>query len=322
MSLSAPPSPAATSPSTDTSGRFRTERVRWSELDFKASKLFLTATTEVELGRVPVSQVTAELLPVQKIDGLTPTGDSALELTLRSSGMGRDSEIQLWFTDDARALQRTQHENSKKRSRHVVYRFGRQGVERRRWEPETDAETRLPYQRWTDVTETSYPYPAGAVDGRPVIEASMLLWLVSAADLDEPGDRLELLAFSDKRLNRVEIAVEEVTLHKVSYEELSPGSRHTVDGPVEVLRLSIRGEPVAAGDGDDFEFLGLSGDLELDLDRATRVPVEISGKVKYAGRVHVKLERARLQKVGPQGPAPTSAGSRNDPHTSRRPGPR
>jgi hypothetical protein len=297
MSLSAAPSPAASPPAAEAPGRFRTERVRWSELDFKASKLFLSATTEVELGRVPASQVAAELLPVREIDGLTPAGDSALELTLRSRGMGRDSEIRLWFTEDARALQRTQHENSKKRSRHVVYRFGRQGVERRRWEPETDAETQLPYQRWTDVTETSYPYPAGAVNGLPVIEASMLLWLVSAADLEAPGDRLELLAFSDKRLNRVEIAVEEITTQKVSYEEVTSAGRRNADGPVEVLRLSIRGEPVAAGEEDDFEFLGLSGDLELDLDRATRVPVEISGKVKYAGRVHVKLQRAELSKV-------------------------
>lgn len=295
MTLSPAEPSSGTPPTGAATGGVRAERVRWSELDFKASKLFLSASTEVALGEVPSSRVRADLLPVKTIEGLEPPGDSALELRLRSRGMGRDSEIRLWFTDRARALQRTQHEDGKKRARHVVYRFGREGVERRRWEPETDAQVALPYLEWTDVTDSSYPYPAGSAGHRPVIEASMLLWLVSAAELNRPGDRLELLAFSERRLNRVEITVEELTTRKLDYEEESPSGRRTLRGPTEVLRLSIHGEPVQTGSGDDFEFLGLSGNLELLLDPSSRVPVEVSGRVKYAGHVRVKLQRVLLR---------------------------
>ena len=42
--------------------------------------------------------------------------------------------------------------------------------------------------------------------------------------------------------------------------------------------------------GADFDFLGLKGDIDLYMDPATRVLVQVSGKADYIGRTDIKLK--------------------------------
>ena len=54
--------------------------------------------------------------------------------------------------------------------------------------------------------------------------------------------------------------------------------------------MLIRGEGVEDGDSDDeFELLGLRGDIVLHLDPATRAPLQLEGRVKIAGNAKMRL---------------------------------
>ena len=44
-----------------------------------------------------------------------------------------------------------------------------------------------------------------------------------------------------------------------------------------------------------FELLGLQGDLELLLEPVARIPVQLSGTVKIAGQVTIRLQEATLR---------------------------
>ena len=57
------------------------------------------------------------------------------------------------------------------------------------------------------------------------------------------------------------------------------------------------GAPWVADEADDepFQFLGLSGSIEVALDPATRMPLTISGTAPYVGRVTFRLRAATLE---------------------------
>lgn len=267
----------------------------WSQLEFVASKFFMTGRAEVELRRLPVAEVAPALLATPEGRPVQP-GSEVLELVYRASGFGRESLTTLWADPVSGAtLQRTELDSGS-RQRWRSYRFTDIGAYHfSRW-PATDAEKPLPPERWTERTQGLRAYPAAAV-GQAVTEPTMLLWLAAAGDYQRAGDRGEVLTFSRKRVNRVTIEVTGRRAVRVDFEERSAtGSRQRKDS-VDAIVMRIRGQPIDAGaDGDeDFELLGLRGDLELLVDPVARLPLQLSGNVKIAGHVTARLRRARLR---------------------------
>ncbi len=61
-----------------------------------------------------------------------------------------------------------------------------------------------------------------------------------------------------------------------------------------VARLTISGESVGAGDN-AFEFLGLSGDVEIFADPQLRIPVAVRGRVPRAGRTTVQIHEMKIK---------------------------
>ena len=121
----------------------------------------------------------------------------------------------------------------------------------------------------------------------------MLFYLASAGDL-AAGRPVEVCVFTRKALSRVELRVEATAELAVDYSERSPRGARRRRGDIEALKLSIKARPVAADSGEEFELLGLKGDVELYLDPATRIPVQVSGRLPGLGRVHVKLTEVEL----------------------------
>ena len=67
------------------------------------------------------------------------------------------------------------------------------------------------------------------------------------------------------------------------------------------LRLAVRGLPVVDPAGkvrgdknEDFELLGLSGNIELALDAETRTPLLLSGNAPVFGKVTLRLSEVHL----------------------------
>jgi len=267
----------------------------WSQLEFVASKFFMTGRAEVELRRLPAAEVAPALLATPEGRPVQP-GSEVLELVYRASGFGRESVTTLWADPVSGAtLQRTELDSGS-RQRWRSYRFTDIGAYHyTRW-PATNAEKPLPPERWTERSQGLRAYSPSAV-GQAVTEPTMLLWLAAAGDYQHAGDRGEVLAFSRKRVNRVTLEVTGRRALRVDFEERNASGSRQRRGSVDAIVMRIRGQPVDAtgDDDDDFELLGLRGDLELLIDPATRAPLQLSGNVKIAGHVTARLRRARIR---------------------------
>ena len=57
----------------------------------------------------------------------------------------------------------------------------------------------------------------------------------------------------------------------------------------------MRGEAVDDGDSEnEFELLGLRGDIDLHIDPETRAPLQIEGRVKIAGHTIMRLTYLKI----------------------------
>ena len=272
-----------------------TSEPRWSRLEFSASKFLMTAHAGVGVRERPAAGIVADLLRTPEGRPVQP-GANVLELAYQMSGFGRESTTTLWADPVTGAsLQQTEIDGGR-RPRLRTYRFTDIGAWHfSRW-PATAAEQALAPGHWSERTQGLRAYSPGAV-GQPVTSAIMLLWLASAGNYQQAGDRGEVLVFSRKQVNRVTIEVAGRRTIRADYAQRTVAGLQQRRGNMEVIVIHIHGQPVdPAGDDDrDFELLGLQGNLELLLEPVARIPLQLSGAVKIAGQVTIRLQEATLR---------------------------
>ena len=136
------------------------------------------------------------------------------------------------------------------------------------------------------------PYPDWAGDDVIVSHPGALFFITSAAPLDKLGDVYQFPVFSKDELLLIQLEVLKEVQAKVDYVEQSASGERRIKKTVPALKLGAETRPLGpdAEEG-DMEFIGLQGNVEILLDKSTRVPLLISGKVKFAGRVNIKLRR-------------------------------
>lgn len=275
-------------------------RVVWTELRFKVSKLMFRATTEIKLERAPGGDVRADLIDPQKRQWIDPSDDRILFLSADSRILGRESKARLWLAgSDAAAFQRDELSRGR---RYKVYRYADAGVYTETRRP-AGGERGKPHARWSLVDARYSPYPVSLEAGQRVAGPLALLLAVSAAPLDEAGDTAELLVLSKGQLVDVELRVISRETLSLRYTEVSRAGTREVSGAVDVLRIGVRGRRTGARGGlggaglesADLELMGLKGDLEILLDEDSRIPLRISGRTPILGRVRLKLRRVRLR---------------------------
>ncbi len=275
--------------------------VTWSKLELEASKLFLTARSEVELDCRPSSSALGELLDSRLLTaladgkgrGLTPRGPQSGVLDIRSRILKRKSDVRFWFDpDDGRALQRSSHDRSKKRLRHRTYRYTQGGVLSHTLTPR-NGEGNQPPTGWSQVDAKHFDFePLGESS---VTEAAGLLYLIPAGEFHSPGDRERLRVFTRGKVREVDVAVAGKERLGVEYVEAKAGGgERPVDGSIDALRVTIRARAEGGSDS-DFKLLGLSGDIDIHLEPRTRVPLLITGKVDVLGTVRLRLRRVVLR---------------------------
>lgn len=262
-------------------------RVGWTRLSYTASKFGISSRSEVTLKHIGAAEARSALIAPPRGEGLVPHRNDNLLLRLDNRALGRDSHLDLWLDpQDATAYQRSLIEAGKKRPRYKVYRFLQNGVFSRRLFPEKGEEA-LPRERWSDVVEEIDRFDPSR--GGAVTEPAALFYVVAAAPLDKPGDRIELRVFSDRLVRPVEIIASGNERLEVDHVVHTAEGERRVKGPLETLRLIIHPRPVGDAKIKDFKFLGIEGDVELHLDPQTRAPVRISGKAPYAGKLRIVL---------------------------------
>ena len=282
-------------------------RVAWTELRFKATKLVFKATTEIKLERAQHGDVRADLIDPEKRAWIDPSDDRNLFLSADSRVLGRESKARLWLAgSDAAAFQRDELST---RRRYKVYRYADGGVYIETRRP-ARGERGKPHARWSLVEAEYSPHPISLEAGQRIAEPLALLLAVSAAPLDEAGDTAELLVLSKGLLVDVEMRVIGREALSLRYTEVSGASSRKVSGPIDALRIAVRGRRAGARgrragargrragaglESADLELMGLKGDLEMLLDADSRIPLRISGKIPILGRVRLNLRRVQLR---------------------------
>ena len=267
------------------------DRIGWSALQFKASKFLMTIHASVGITTPDPAAAVAQLITAGEGKAVQPHISQKI-LSLRTEAFGRLSQIDLILNaENGAALQRTSHDSGS-RYRHRIYRFTDRGAyQKTRW-PIGKAEEKLPadqWPQWSEAKEDLRPYPS-SVFGAVITDPSGLLYIVGAAPLDEPGDTFEILTYARKHVHRVQIEVTGMDSIKLNYQFESGAIREKREGKQQAIRLLIRGEGIDDGDSDDeFELLGLRGDIVLHMDPTTRAPLQLEGRVKIAGHVTMRL---------------------------------
>lgn len=270
-------------------------RIGWQRLELEATKLFVTARSEVDLTRPPPATVASELIRPTGEAALDPRADGSYLIAIRTTVLGRESKVRFFFEPgDARALQRSELSLSRNRHRHRTYRYATSGVHSRTRRP-AEGEESCPFSEWSRITESFIDYPTDLEPGVPVTEAAALLYAVPAADLTDAGDRTLLQVYSRRRVNLVDVEVAGLERIEVDYLEQTAAGERTVAEEVNALKVTLRPRPPAAGEERSFQLLGLEGDVDLYLDRASRTPLQVTGKIKIAGTVRLRLRRVVLR---------------------------
>jgi len=129
-----------------------------------------------------------------------------------------------------------------------------------------------------------------------VAESSTPLYVVSAAGLAAGDQPLNLCVFNKKQLHRVRIQVDKSQLMKFNYLEKSEHKEIRRTRKSEVLKISITARSLFADEAraEPFSFLGLKGDFDIFIDKVSRIPIRVSGKIPSFGRVDFKLGEVQM----------------------------
>ncbi len=264
-------------------------RVGWTEVRFHASKFFLSAEASLKVEQGDAGQYAGSLM-APGTGKAVDLDDDPLMMVIDTRALGRDGHnILLMNGRSGAAVQFIQSEAD----RYRITRFTDIGRFRRTWRPEKN-QRKLPHEQWTDRSDSVRDYPPDAT-GQVVVEAGALIYIIAAAPLAVPGDRYEVLTPIKRQLFRVVMEVASPRKIKTSYTEHSPSGTVRRKGRVEPLRILIRGEGLNAEDDEKFQLLGLQGDIELFLQPDTRLPLQLSGKIKILGEVNFRLREATLR---------------------------
>ena len=273
------------------------DKVLWNHLSYRAKSIFGKVTTDVRLLAVPVEEVADLLITDPAGEALQPSGATVFTLTVYSNinplfGSEEILKTQSWFDPDgAGALQRVRLRQGKDKWQ-KSYRFTKMGVFRLRKKPKDSREENLTLDQWTKIRNHFYLYGDKGLGCPQILEPASLLYIVSAIDLTLTKKPLNLCVFNKKQLHQIKVSVDGPRRLKVNYLEKS-GTRQTRrDHAIDAIKISFQSRPLAPEDQEpeEFSFLGLKGDFDIFIDKATRLPVQVSDKISTFGKVDIKLE--------------------------------
>ncbi len=264
-------------------------RVGWTEVSFHASKFFLSADASMTV-EPPNSDNFPEPLMSPGSGVGVALEDEALVLTVRTRAIGKEGlNTLLMNSRTGAAVQFLQT----KADRYRVSRFTDTGRLMHTWKP-GKKEKKLPRDQWTDYSEDLRAFPPDAV-GQIVAEPAALIYIIAAAPVLEPGDQFRLLTIIRRQVFRVIVEVAEPHTLKTDYMEYSPSGAVRRNSKVTALRLLVRGEGLNPEDDQEFQMLGMQGDIELYLQPETRLPLQLNGKIKILGKIKFRLRDAHLR---------------------------
>lgn len=257
----------------------------WQRLEFRARKLFLSADAAVEFQA-------AAALPAARCRSGSSLPAAAARIRIESAMLGRRSVSSLWFDPESLVAHVRVQEERGSRNRYKRYTFCEERVEAERATPNA-GETSLPAALWTHRYPLVHEAPAGL--GAPLSEPSALLYLVgrlAGMGVESSGVSRTVPVFSNRQVLAVRI--------DRAPEPVPAEPKFSIAGgpsPEELTLVRFTLTPVAVGQEgkvEDFELLGLEGEIVIFAASELQAPVSISGRLPPAGRVTVRLRHVEL----------------------------
>ena len=304
IGLSAPPH--ATPQTGAVARRYDAHPITWERLLYKAKNIFGNVTTEVQLEFLPARMIGDLLIKTPQGAPLQTFGQPIGSITVRSiinPLIGSKSEIvndSLFNLNDTRALQRIRQLKGREFWQ-KTYRFTQSGVYRLRKRPHGPDEAHQGMTYWTDIKESFYPYDLTGHGCLQVMEPSTLLYIVSSIGPVEEGETLNLCVFNKKQLHNLQVREHGLHRLELNYREVFPLNKVIKkEGKIETFKISMTSRPFVAENetAESFSFLGLKGEIEFFLHPASRIPVQIRGRIPYVGRLEFKLNKVWLRADG------------------------
>ncbi len=267
--------------------------VAWSRLEFRAARRPNDLSVEVKLSDVSPEQVAA-LLQSSPGDEPAPLSDAPvlqMTSTIDVFVTGRAYQTDIWFYPaGVTPLQRRRDKTGKGANR-KIFRYLDDGVRRLRLEPNGSAEAKLAPENWTRVKEHFYPY-GGLRAGCPILsDPNLLLLIASAGAVMRAAEPMALCVFNKQSIHAVRLSAESGETLEADYLEIKGAARKEVRGKVAVRKVRIQAFlPEADGvNPEPFEFFEMGGEIEIDLDADSGVPLRITGEIVGLGRVDFLL---------------------------------
>jgi hypothetical protein len=264
-------------------------RVKWTSLDYKTYILFFSMNVKAELKQISQASSKAALLTPKQGEGTMPLADPTYRIDLDTKIMGRKSFISLWFDPNGNAFQRTQTDTGSKK-RLKTYRITKNGYYSRQAKPK-EQEQDLPPNQWTDIGEGKNIFNKLPPVGTTIVEPTALYYLVSASSLNKPGDKFQKYMFTKHGIYQLNLQAVDYEKIEVNFKSQQNGNKTTTkNDEYKTLHIRMNAVPIDPAGADDFDFLGLKGDIDLYIDPASRVLVQISGDAAIIGYTDIKLQ--------------------------------
>lgn len=264
---------------------------QWSNLDYHASKFFVSVNVHLELARVSAETAAAGFVKPRRGEPMAPTSPEIYWLDVTTKILTQESRIQLWLDTDGSALHRESLTTGRK-YRYRAYRYLKDGAYSIKRMPR-DGEKKLPFKSWTDVTEDDYLYDP-PTEG--MSEGEALFIVASTAQWKNPGDVVSFPVFSPDGLGMARATYQGMKKIKARYEEISPSGTRDINASVDAMHITFNIDPIKTGvNRDAFELIGLQNDINLYVDPRTRVLLQLSGDSDSIGDLEVKLRRVVLK---------------------------
>lgn len=268
------------------------DRVSWQHMSLKARKLFLTADTEARLTRQEVDDIVDELIEPERGNPVQ-AARTVMRLESGARFFGKKSETELLMNPlHAQALQYAVDEDGD-RIKHRIYRYTDSGIFVRTHRPDGDQQYEQPWQTWSTV-QTEWRDIAAEAHGQIIVDPLGLLYIVGAAELEAGGQPLEFLSISDRKVTRVSLTAQDADARKVDFQLRAGNSSRQCKGQVPAIQIRVEASPLDPASDKTFQFLGLEDDIEIYVEPATRLVLEISGKAPIVGHLVIRLQDATV----------------------------
>jgi hypothetical protein len=157
-------------------------------------------------------------------------------------------------------------------------------VERLRREPPPDAAQDADPETWPVSSRLVLPLPQPVQSGVLIAPHSLLV-LVDTI-LEGPEEQV-LYALSDLNFFRLDIRVSDAD---VKLDDPLQWEGEALSGVRLVRRVTVNATPLQGNTEEpDFSFFGLSGELTIDVDTATRLPLRVRGAAPRLGSTELSL---------------------------------